>query len=63
VSSAPATAKGRATRVGLLHAAQGVLREAGTLESSDVAETTGVAQSVIYHYFGTHTVGLTPPSP
>lgn len=53
IKSVPgATPKGKATRARLLEAAQAELRDHGGLEIADVAATAGVAQSVIYRYFG-----------
>jgi AcrR family transcriptional regulator len=49
---AAATPKGRATRRRLLEATQHLLRERGSIEIADVASIAGVAQSVIYRYFG-----------
>lgn len=46
------TAKGQATRNRLLAAAQHELQERGTVEIADVAARVGVAQSVLYRYFG-----------
>ncbi|WP_326565132.1 TetR/AcrR family transcriptional regulator [Amycolatopsis rhabdoformis] len=46
------TAKGRATRLRLLEAAQEQLRVRGSVEIADVAAAADVSPSVIYRYFG-----------